>query len=235
MGKQSKITITHYLNTNLKPYKINGEDYYPIYLQVTAKRKTTKIRSLMFEEYYTENDFKEIFSFEDEDDRVQVENEITIFENVAKLIIGAIGDFDTTFYAKYINFSNSISIWKPDTECLEYDGKKISTFSKNSIFGFALDTLYLEMTNEVKETTIFEFFNKENQNKAIEYIKSKGVENVEDVLNDINNLMFYASLDYFSYYLEASQKTKDLKELYELLFENYNRIISEKLFKKYGV
>lgn len=61
------------------------------------------------------------------------------------------------------------------------------------------------------------------------------MENVEDVLNDINNLMFYASLDYFSYYLEASQKTKDLKELYELLFENYNRIISEKLFKKYGV
>ena len=42
-----KITVKHFLNTNLKPYVINKQNYYSIYVFVTANRKTTKLKSIM--------------------------------------------------------------------------------------------------------------------------------------------------------------------------------------------
>ncbi|MBT0526007.1 hypothetical protein [Riemerella anatipestifer] len=230
----SKITIQHYLNTNLKAYLINGKKYYPIYLQVTAKRKTTKIRSLIFEEYYTEQDFEDIFSFNDENDKILVNNEIAVFENVAKLIIEALGDFDTTFYVKYLSFSNTISVWKPDVQILNFNNKRYTTYDENSIFGVPLDTLYLEIGSNIKEPTIFEFLNNSNQTKALKFISENTKGNAKEILNDINELIFYFSLDYFSYFLEANQKTRELKELYLMLFETHEYIITEKLLKKYG-
>ena len=58
-----KITIKHFLNTNLKPYIINKQNYYSVYLLITAQRKTTKVKSLVFDEYYSESDFESIFNF----------------------------------------------------------------------------------------------------------------------------------------------------------------------------
>ena len=41
----NKITVKHYLNTNLKPYVINGDKYYSIYALVTSHRQNTKVKS----------------------------------------------------------------------------------------------------------------------------------------------------------------------------------------------
>lgn len=41
-----KITVKHYLNTRVSPLDLeDGKEYYPIYIQVTHKRRTTQIRS----------------------------------------------------------------------------------------------------------------------------------------------------------------------------------------------
>jgi hypothetical protein len=40
-----KITVTHYLNTDIRESDVFGESIYPFYVQVTYNRKTTKFRS----------------------------------------------------------------------------------------------------------------------------------------------------------------------------------------------
>lgn len=62
MNKQSKITVKHYLNINLKPKKENGVDKFPVYIQVIFNRKIYKFKS--------ENDFFEYL------DSTQLENEL---------------------------------------------------------------------------------------------------------------------------------------------------------------
>lgn len=62
MNKQSKITVKHYLNINLKPKKENGVDKFPVYIQVIFNRKIYKFKS--------ENDFFEYL------DSTQLENDL---------------------------------------------------------------------------------------------------------------------------------------------------------------
>ena len=101
----SKITIKHFLNTNLKPYIINKQNYYTIYLLITANRKTTKLKSLVFDEYYTENDFEEIFNSDSRADRQMIENELNAINIIAEITIEALAEFNTSFLTAYINFS----------------------------------------------------------------------------------------------------------------------------------
>lgn len=45
MSKQSKITVKHYPNTNLKPQTDSGKAKYPLYVQVIFDRKIYKFKS----------------------------------------------------------------------------------------------------------------------------------------------------------------------------------------------
>jgi len=45
MSKLSKITVKHYLNTNLKPKIENGLEKFPVYIQVIFNRKIYKFKS----------------------------------------------------------------------------------------------------------------------------------------------------------------------------------------------
>jgi len=49
MSKQSKITVKHYLNTDLKP-KLHG--LYPTYVRVTFERKNLRFKSVFLSKYY---------------------------------------------------------------------------------------------------------------------------------------------------------------------------------------
>ena len=42
---EKKITVKHFLNTTIKEYNNFGHELYPVYVQVTYNRKTTKFRS----------------------------------------------------------------------------------------------------------------------------------------------------------------------------------------------
>ena len=60
MAKQSKITVKHYLNKNLKPIRKDGKNKYPIYVQVIYKCKVYKFKSEngLFE-YLSDEDLKD--------------------------------------------------------------------------------------------------------------------------------------------------------------------------------
>jgi hypothetical protein len=51
-----KVTIKHYLNTKVQPEKINNENYYPVYIQITINRKTTQYKSISLAKF-TEIEF----------------------------------------------------------------------------------------------------------------------------------------------------------------------------------
>ena len=81
MSKQSKITVKHYPNTNLKPQTENGKLKYPLYVQVIYKTKPYKFKS--------ENDyFKYVDNTDLENDFIgkMLESEIKRIERTVNLI-----------------------------------------------------------------------------------------------------------------------------------------------------
>ncbi|MHC6201542.1 hypothetical protein, partial [Elizabethkingia miricola] len=207
-------------------------NYYTIYLLITANRKTTKLKSLIFDEYYTEDDFNNIFNSNDKEDKLMIDNEISSINIISELILSELKEFNTTFLTAYINFSNTISIWKADTEL--YLSEK-SLFRKGNFLGVELDSIYSYITNHTmqNEVTIFEFYNYENQKRIIEYLRSKKIKNPKDLLADINKIIFYTSLEFFEWYIEGSKKNSDLKNRYFILFDNYKELIKTYLDEKY--
>lgn len=81
MSKESKITVKHYPNTNLKPITENGKIKYPLYVQVIYKTKPYKFKS--------ENDyFKYVDNNDLENDFIckMLDSEIKRIERVVYLI-----------------------------------------------------------------------------------------------------------------------------------------------------
>lgn len=81
MNKKRKITVKHYLNTNLKPKKENGKDTYPVYVQIIHKSTNFKIKS--------ENGFINYLSIEELEEEKFVnflKDELIRIENCVKLI-----------------------------------------------------------------------------------------------------------------------------------------------------
>jgi hypothetical protein len=70
MSKISKITVKHYLNTDLKP-KLNN--LYPIYIRIAFERKNYKIRSVLLTGYRDLN-----YNFNNENSKKSIEYETKI-------------------------------------------------------------------------------------------------------------------------------------------------------------
>lgn len=229
-----KITIKHFLNTNLKPYVINKTNYYSIYLLITAERKTTKIKSSVFNEYYSENDFEEIFNSDNEKDKTLIENEINAIKIITELVIDELQEFDTNFMTAFYNFSNTIDIWHIDNEIFSFNDR-ISLFdSKNNNAGISIDSLKSEISS-FKLITLFEFFNKVNQEKSIEIFTKQNVKNPEDVLRDVNKSFFYCSLELFETYIKGNKKRLELLSKFRNFFLDSKNRFDYYIVNKYKI
>jgi hypothetical protein len=80
-----KITVKHYLNTNLKPYIMGGELYYKVYFLLRYQNQNTKIKSLVNLEI-TEIEYSEIISDESNLMNIRLKNEIAFIENIIRTI-----------------------------------------------------------------------------------------------------------------------------------------------------
>ena len=106
----SKITAKHFLNTNLKPYIINGVKHYSIYILLIAYRQNTKVKSITFNEYYSEDFFNEIINSNDKEDINLIDNEINTITLIAEFLTDILGKFDTAFITSYFKFTSLINI-----------------------------------------------------------------------------------------------------------------------------
>lgn len=233
----SKITVKHYLNTNSKPYVINGESYYSIYILLTAKRQNTKFKSIAFNELYNEKDFEDIINSNSNDDINLINEEISVLTNISNLIIEELGDFDTHFVTAYFNFISTIQIWDVEVQCFSGENKSIDFYSKEkNKAGIKLDDYKILKTNSiVKGISLYEFFGNSNQLflKAF-LIDNKCKTNIEQTLKDISRIYFYQSFDKFKWFLNGSKKNKTLLSKYEVLFEDFTHILTGSIIDRYG-
>lgn len=114
MSKESKITVKHYLNTNLKAYKIRNEDFYNLYMLVTTKNRNTKVKSNCFSELYTQNEFED-FMKEGSEASELIKNEVETVTNILRTQLNLssdINEFDTVLFSAFYNLMPNYSIYE---------------------------------------------------------------------------------------------------------------------------
>lgn len=81
-----KITVKHYLNTNLKPYIVGDSKYYKIYFLFRYQNNNTKIRSLVSDDEYTEDEFNSIIADTSNLINKRIANEVRLIERLVDII-----------------------------------------------------------------------------------------------------------------------------------------------------
>lgn len=93
-----KITVNHYLNTNLKPYIVGKDKYYKVYFLLRYQNKNTKIRSLVSQDEYTEVEFDAILSEPNDLINIRIKNEVALIERLITAIESSRVPFDMTVF-----------------------------------------------------------------------------------------------------------------------------------------
>lgn len=98
-----KITVRHYLNMNLKPYVIDGENYYKVYVLIRANTQNTKIKSDISSSEYTESEFKSLVSNKKSELSEAIKIETELIEFIVNKIISDKKIFTSALYGEYSN------------------------------------------------------------------------------------------------------------------------------------
>ncbi len=224
-----KITVKHYLNTNLKPYIINGDRYFSIYALVTANRQNTKVKSKAFNEYYTENDFAEITNSDNKECIKIIENEAIIITNVANMLITEFNDFDTTLFAAIYNYYQSIFILELDLDSFEnrWAGESLTVNlyerDKNKA-GINIDLFFNEPfslnENQSKGMSLFSWYSSIVQTELERFlIENNCLYDVKRTIEILNRIIFYKSFEKLNWIFRGGRKFEGLVEKYCNIFD----------------
>ena len=232
-----KITVKHYLNTNLKPYIINGAAYYSIYALVTANRQNTKVKSKVFNEYYSESDFAEISSGTNKEDISLLLNEAKTIEVIVSVLISKINLFDTALFSALYNYFQEIFVF--DLELHYKDDEKIADLydkDKNRL-GVQIDSFFTEnfslKENNAKGMSLYTWFSPLGQQELSKFlVKNNCLYDTRDAVKILNDIVFETSFEKMNWILKGSQKSKLLLDKYNNLFEGYFPSTS---FKEIGI
>lgn len=234
-----KITVKHFLNTNLKPYLINGDKYFSIYALVTANRQNTKVKSKVFNEYYTESDFSDIIKSKEDKETLKYEKSAII--NIADMIIMQLDKFDTTFFSAIFNFYQNIYIGDIDIErCfVKIDNKEIEVNlyekEKNSL-GICIDLFLFSKfsikENNAKGMSLLTWFSNTGQSELKTFLNGAiSAVKINETISIINQLVFLSSMEKLYWFISGSKKFEVLQERYCYLFDGIDLYTSE-LYKK---
>ena len=239
-----KITVKHYLNTNLKPYIINGDKYFSIYVLVTANRQNTKVKSNAFNEYYSEKDFAEIINPKNKIDLAAIRNEETAIINIASLIISELEIFDTTLFAAIYNHYKNIFVWDLDIEfsgLFSYsDSKSTNLFNKDrnrlgiDISDF-LNKPLLPNGNGVQQINLYEWYSSIGQLQLRKYVKENScIKDMDNAIEILNKIVFYKSFQDLKSIIERSKKYEGLIATYDKYF-NYDSELVDKYYQQLSI
>lgn len=241
-----KITVKHFLNTNLKPYIINGEKYYSVYLMVIADRQNTKLKSYAFNEYYSESDFDEILSSVNEEDALLIHNEIETITKLVSMLIDSIEIFDTSLFSAIYNFFPSIFVFELDLDAspiFEVDGVKCKVDLYNKDYNklhIAIDQFFIYdfslKENNKHGMSIYTYFSPKGQSELQSFLTTNSVNiDIDEAIEYLNKLVFFKSLEKLSWILRGSNKYEKLLDKYDNLFSLTNEIYCEPIYKQIGV
>ena len=95
----AKITVTHYLNINLKPYIVNGEKKYNVYVLVRANNQNTKLKSMSSVDEYSEAEYESLLN----DPESELSKNVNIETDLFELVVAHIYKDKKTFTPKLFN------------------------------------------------------------------------------------------------------------------------------------
>lgn len=198
-----KITIKHYLNKNLKPYKIKDEKYYMVHILITVNRKTTRVRSKAFEEICTENDFEEI----ERTEQAGLYEESKTIETLIQTQLDMFNEFDTSLFCAFYNLMD------------KYNTNRIPHY-RADFLGNITD----EKTQN--ECTFYDIFRPSTQKRIAEIIESTDFKNV----GELNKAVMRSFFEILEIVARSTQKYRFIPELYQnqcerphLFFETANK------------
>lgn len=231
-----KITVKHYLNTNLKPYIINGEKYYSIYSLVTVNRQNTKVKSVFYNEYYTEKDFTEIMDKTNKEDFENIDNEVITITNLINILLREFDDFDFVLFSAIYNFYQTIHIFDVHIEnhlSTKDDGTNlyVSLYEKDqNKAGLSIDTFFIEpfsiKENQSKGMSLFTWYSKFAQAELKQYlINNNCLYDIERTIFILNQIVFYNSFDILNWIIKGSKKFNSLQEKYYSVFNNFEQYV----------
>lgn len=231
-----KITVKHYLNTNLKPYVVKGEEYYSIYIMVVVNRKNTKVKSISFEELYTEKDFEEIQN----EDSILLKEEVAVIEKICTFIQEIFGDFDASIFSSYYSMLNDLFI-----DAIDFEGKPTQyNFSfwtvelnrmKLNIESFVFGDFSLNV-NRTHGMNLFVWFSEMGQKELKQYLNSESIKyDVDECINVLNKLVFLGSMEKYSEKLNETKKGRELFSKYEHTIRYDFEMYYNELMGRYGI
>lgn len=209
-----KITVKHFLNTNLKAYTVRGVEYYTVYLLITVNRKSTQVKSHSFAEMHSEADFNKYLKkghenyihFELEEQRVQklIETQIFVFGD----------EFDTLLFSAFYNLMPEYHLNKAvlAKELLEVLLKKRIIRDSGSL-------LFLDFGKEAG-VTFYDWFDPQYQKKVLKEIIGKDKVKKQLILNRINASVICSFFDILDIVVMSSQKYRSLKSKYPISFDD---------------
>lgn len=185
-----KITVRHYLNTNLKPYKVDGDKLYKLYFLVRYQNKNTKIKSLIDVEL-TEKEYSEKIKDENDILSIRIKNEKRLVENTIEIAV-KIGQpfeikifrivWDIASYPIIENFEKWINLYKSrmlpgyvSGDSFLYDNIETFENTLNSLKLFIVNSNH-SITNEL---FLMQFFDKEIIN---DYKKGLSKEELKQII-----------------------------------------------------
>ncbi len=240
-----KITVKHFLNTNLKPYNINGVKYYSIYLLVTANRQNTKVKSYTYNEYYSENDFIEITNSDNKEDSALLNNEVQTVTTIAEMIINELELFDTALFAAIYNFFSSIYVFELNLDHIFIDaGNKkyiidLHDKTKNKL-GINISDYFLKefsmKENNSNGMSIYTYYSPIGQKELHNFLKDSHIPmDINEAIKILNQLVFYKACEKLSWIFRGSNKYSALLEKYDRLFNWTDEIYCTHIYEKLGV
>jgi len=177
-----KITVKHYLNTNLKPYYLGDEKLYKLYFLLRYNNKNTKIKSLLNVEM-TEAEYSKGISENENNLNTRIANEISFVEKVIEIAEKTNIPFDMKLFN---------DVWQISTYPII---EKFEAFIKWTVYRWSLPKLniyeeanietYYEVLNSLKifvsnsnfsisdELYLLQFFDKRVINAYKKSISSK--------------------------------------------------------------
>lgn len=225
-----KITAKHYLNTNLKPYETRKGVYlYSLYVQVTANRRNTKVKSTLLSGYYSEQEFEEIIDPTNKEDALSLRLESSMIENTLHFLIEEAGIFDPKLFAAIYRYAADIFVFNIDIQCFKLsNGREVDLFEKDkNNQNLDISELFTKefslCDNNANGMSLFTWFSEKGQKELLLYLTENNCsEGTMDILNKI--MLCKASKLIGDSYIKNQRRYEILLGKYLDLFEPHFKL-----------
>ena len=206
-----KITVKHYLNTNLKPYEMDGEKQYKIYFLLRYNNKNTKVKSLINEEM-TLTEYEERKSDNSDILHNRIENETKLIEKLIEISEKTKQPFEIKLFT---------DIWK------------ISTYPILEEFNNYIQWITYRLGNNGGEMNFYERLNIEAYCEVLNSLKTF-IYNSKHSISDELFLIQFFDKEIINEYIKSLSKKEAKKRLFKRVTNSTDTIITTE-FEPYQI